>query len=257
MGIVLIPLDEGIYVLTNLGLTKSEAKIFLALSSLGTATAKTISQTSDIAREQVYRIIPQLRELGLIEEVIGLPTMYSPVQLKDAINFLVNRRIAQTSELQTKADKFLQKAVDKPKAKHDEESPQFVLIPEKEAFLRRIRNSHNNAKRTIDIITTKSRLPLAMFTFAEPIRLALSKGVKVRMITETVDEKTIFKITDGLTVNESFKVRFTPVFPPAVILIYDKKEAIIVTSATSDLLESLRYYQQIQASLQYLLTFLR
>ncbi|MFA5365046.1 MAG: helix-turn-helix domain-containing protein [Candidatus Bathyarchaeia archaeon] len=230
--------DEGTYILTNLGLTPSEAKVFLVLSHLGLATAKNIATASGIAREQVYRIIPQLKELGLIEEVIGRPTMYNPVNLKDAISFLVNRRLAKTDELREKADNFLQKTLDKPKIRFEEEKQQFVLIPEKEAYLRRIKNSHINAKRSIDIITTRNRLPLAIFSFADEAKEALRKGVKLRIITESFDQKTLYSVTEGLNVPEPLKVKFIRAFPPAVILIYDKKEVIFVTSATSDLLES-------------------
>lgn len=232
--------DEGVYILTSLGLTISEAKIYLALSKTGPSTAKTISQVSNIAREHVYRIIPKLKKLGLVEEVIDLPTRYNPIHVKDAMAILFNRRIDKTTELQEKADNFLGRTLFDVKTDTSGKCErQFVLIPEKGAFLRRIKNTHEAAKQTIDIVTTKKRFPMAMFTFADSLQKALNKDVSVRIITETIERREMFdKSIENLNTYSSFRVRFTPCFPSVVMLIYDKKEAIVVTSASSDLLDS-------------------
>jgi len=58
-------LTDVIKSLTNLGLTPTQAKIYLANLQTGQATAKAISQTSKIAREDIYRTLPSLQALGL------------------------------------------------------------------------------------------------------------------------------------------------------------------------------------------------
>jgi sugar-specific transcriptional regulator TrmB len=56
------PISRIIEMLTQLGLTLNEAKVFFAILRNGTATAKAASKSSGVAREVVYRIIPQLQK---------------------------------------------------------------------------------------------------------------------------------------------------------------------------------------------------
>jgi len=63
--------EENIRVLTNLGLTTGQAKVYLTLATLEKATAKEASDHSNIARQEVYRLLAELEDKSLIERILA------------------------------------------------------------------------------------------------------------------------------------------------------------------------------------------
>src|SRR3989344_9034603 len=56
--------------LSQAGLTKNEAKVYLALIKLGSATAAEITKHSHVHRVNVYDVLERLREKGLISTIM-------------------------------------------------------------------------------------------------------------------------------------------------------------------------------------------
>jgi len=68
---------ETIDTLIELGLTLNQARIYVALlHSEKPVTAKEISKITDITRQDVYRILPNLQKTGLLEKTITAPAMF-------------------------------------------------------------------------------------------------------------------------------------------------------------------------------------
>ena len=60
--------DEQVSVLVELGMTATQAKIYLSLAKSKSLTAHAIASIAKIARPDVYRILPMLEEAGLLRE---------------------------------------------------------------------------------------------------------------------------------------------------------------------------------------------
>ena len=56
-------------ILTNLGLTPVQARVYLALVESGPLRISAISKASDVARPDVYRILSNLEKIGLVEKI--------------------------------------------------------------------------------------------------------------------------------------------------------------------------------------------
>ena len=82
---------EAIQALEELGLTKYEAKVFIALQRLGSGTAREVSQASDVPRPQVYSSAESLERWGLVDIQQSEPTRYRPVTITEAKATLQNR----------------------------------------------------------------------------------------------------------------------------------------------------------------------
>jgi sugar-specific transcriptional regulator TrmB len=61
-------MDTGI--LENIGFTKGEIKVYLALLELGSSTSGAIISKSKVSRSKVYEILERLKEKGVVSEVI-------------------------------------------------------------------------------------------------------------------------------------------------------------------------------------------
>ncbi len=63
-------------ILENIGFTKGEIKVYLALLELGSATSGPIIIKSKVSRSKVYEILERLQEKGVVSEVIKDQTRY-------------------------------------------------------------------------------------------------------------------------------------------------------------------------------------
>ncbi len=81
--------DYHLETLVQLGLTPNQGKLYLCLLRTGKATGSTLSKETSLARQEVYRILHELHNLGLVEKIISTPTEYQGVPIQDGISVLM------------------------------------------------------------------------------------------------------------------------------------------------------------------------
>jgi len=74
------------------GLSKTQAKIYMALNTLGVATASEIAVLSKIRREEVYRIMPELETKGIITSRLEAPRKFAATEPKMALGILAKMK---------------------------------------------------------------------------------------------------------------------------------------------------------------------
>lgn len=232
------PQDEAVQTLTRLGLTLCQAKVYLALVRSGKSTARTISNVSKVPREHVYRVTSKLQELGLVEKAIAVPAMYIAIPMKRAFSILMERRQKVTCELQAKTKELI-KNFGRTNAETTlrEKGHQFILIPNKGRVAQRRIMQHAKAQTSVDGIFPFKEFANALHNFTDIIKETLKRGVKIRVITEKPEDKNSFpEIIQAFEKNPYFQIRYIPKHPSVLLTVYDKKEAILATSATAGLL---------------------
>lgn len=80
--------DQAVELLQQLGLKEYEAKSFVGLSRMPQATAKDISEISDIPRTRVYDAIRVLETKGLVEIQHSNPQKFRAVSIDEAVESL-------------------------------------------------------------------------------------------------------------------------------------------------------------------------
>ncbi|MCW4046987.1 MAG: hypothetical protein NWE99_05420 [Candidatus Bathyarchaeota archaeon] len=229
---------EAILTLTQLGLTLNQSRIYWNLIKLGTANAKEISKAANITRQDVYRVMPTLQKAGLVEKIIAVPTEFKAVPIKLGISLLLKRKTLEYAQLRKSAKK-LSTFSDKHQEKTIPKESEFILIPEREAILNRIKIANQKARKSLDIITSKERFSRAALEFFDLRMKALKRGVKIRLITEkpTNMHASIEKVLD-VEKRVGVEIKYLSMPPPAVVQIIDGEEVLIMTSAKSDMAES-------------------
>jgi sugar-specific transcriptional regulator TrmB len=224
--------DEKVLIMTRLGLTSVQARVYIALVQSGISTIKTISKASGVARQDIYRIMSVLQKLDIVEKIIAAPTMFKAIPAKDALSILVERKIKETSELQAKTKELLKKLREtKTLTMKQQQETQFILIPKKKALILRYIKAVMAAQRSIDVTITWKRFPQLLLILAKELRKAIKRGVKIRFITEKTEyENSSPEIIQAFTRDPSFKLRFIRNHPNTVFAICDEKEVFITTS---------------------------
>jgi sugar-specific transcriptional regulator TrmB len=232
-------LQDEVLTLSRLGLTFNQARVYLALIRSGLSTAKTISKNSGIARPDVYRIMPTLEKLGLVERIVSAPCKFRAISRQHAFSVLMDRRIKETSELQAITKEMLKVFKNNTnRTVFEEAESQFVLVPEQVAIQRKKKRLERTA-RSFDVITSWKRFPNAFtFTYKKEVTEALKRGVKIRVIIDKPEEEEIVSDTiKHLEKHPAFKIRYSLEPLTALISIIDKDEACVCTHTKTALTE--------------------
>jgi sugar-specific transcriptional regulator TrmB len=218
--------DNEHQILTDLGLTLLQAKAYLALSQLGKATIKTISKTANIARQDVYRVMPELEKLGLAEKIVAKPTRYKATPIKEGIHFLLQRKTQQYNELTKKAVELINNLNEgNCKTPVQEEETQFIITSSEKLLWKRLQEGAETAQTSIDICTDLEGFKHRVFHDLPNFKRAVKRGVRIRVITEKNDaDNGLQKIIKPLKNDPLFEIRYFPPPVPIKTAIYDKKE---------------------------------
>ena len=235
----MLSLDENADLLSDFGLTRNQAKVYLAMAKLGMATVSQVSKMSKVRREDVYRIMPKLEKMGLIEKILGKPTRIRAVPVEDALSLLIRREQDFTntrlSQLATKKDMFLKKFKAYAMKPIEKEGPHFALISQREGIINKGLTMIKNAEREIDFITSREKFRQKFLTnFDEVLKEAIRKGRKVRIVIYiTEHEDSIPSIVEMYRSSGApFDLKYTDQ-PSGHYMIVDYKEALIATSVGS------------------------
>jgi sugar-specific transcriptional regulator TrmB len=227
---------EDLQVLINLGLSIVQGKILLTLFQSEPLSAKAISEVSKVSRPDVYKTIPKLQEMGLIEKKISRPAIYSAIPIKAAASILMEQHIKKYNELKTETENLVKKYTAKyrsyPTAPSD-----FVFIPPKEAIINRLRSAIDATNKSINVVTSYKRLQNAGYHFLENLQSAWERGVKGRAIIERCTKREKEELEEFWNPQYA-EIRFVPERPRTVMVTYDKREIFLFTNPAAKLNES-------------------
>ncbi|NWF95049.1 MAG: MEDS domain-containing protein [Candidatus Thorarchaeota archaeon] len=220
--------------LSDFGLTLYQARVYLAAVRLGTTIPSRISATAKVRREEVYRALPVLEKIGLVERVLGRPVGYRAVPIEDALSMLIARKksaaekeLTQLAQLKTE---FLERHREELQPTEAiEEDNHFVLVTDKDAVRRRTSTSIGEAQREVAIIDTGENVIRFLTAFSDSLHSACTRGVRVRVLTEF--SAKLPSIPDKLCKCSglSFELRYVNDLPGRYLII-DGQQVLISTS---------------------------
>jgi sugar-specific transcriptional regulator TrmB len=232
---------EHVKTLEDFGLSYLQAKIYLVLINLGKADVKTIARESNVARQEIYRIMPALQKLGLGEKILGKPITYKATLLSKGLSILAQQQKEKYDGLLDKKRWLLDNFhVTNEKSAISEEDTQFSIISEPTLFINMNQRLLQKAEHSID-----TALPLICFPskltqiWYQKIWSQLEKNIpskknlKVRIITQKNESKT--KIRRFVTNCPLVEFRYLTEPVRFGIHIFDNREMTMALSETSGL----------------------
>lgn len=218
--------DEDLNLLTQVGFTKTQAKLYLALLKLGKIDGKTLSKNANTPRTVVYRTLDELQKMGLVEKEVIVPYKFKATPLKQGLQILMAQKLQQYEESRAKTEKLLLKNPDYSEEPFQEDEYKFNIIQGKERIIQKIHSHHNNVQQTVCIISTSSRWLQIIHYCLESHINALKRGVKYRVVVEKTQQKIEFSAdVQSLLAEPNFELKLTPSSPPTNMAIFDNKEA--------------------------------
>jgi sugar-specific transcriptional regulator TrmB len=227
--------EDSFKMLSEFGLTYYEAKVYISAVRLGVSTAGKIAKLAKIRREEVYRAVPKLEKIGLLERIMGRPLRIKALPLDEGLNALFEIKEEETStqlrELLSKKDEFLEKFNHDVKyVGMEEEQSHFVLISEKDALSRKVASSITSARKSIDFADSFENAFRFVLSYGNEIKAAKKKDVNVRILTEyPEDTELIPQHLKKYIPKDPFIVHYSERLPSRYML-FDGNHALITTS---------------------------
>jgi sugar-specific transcriptional regulator TrmB len=202
-NVTIMPVSEKLVKeLLPFGLTGNEAKVYLALLQLERANARAAARLSGIPRQEIYRVLPRLERLGMVEVIIGKPTKFLAIKPNEVLSELVERQkekfAKQISELNAKEKTLvteLKKVEGKSAGLIRAEPVRFVLISGRHLVNEKIQEMLRNAKSEVLWMVPKVEIRRSVFYDRDKmLRQCAQRKVKVRIVTE-VDKENIREVT--------------------------------------------------------------
>ncbi|MGD6851296.1 MAG: TrmB family transcriptional regulator [Candidatus Bathyarchaeia archaeon] len=222
--------QESAKILMELGLTQTEARVYTTLLALRSSTARNIHTVAKVARQDVYQLLSDLQEKGLIEKLIGKPAKFQAIPPSDAIAILTQKRNENTRRLEKRAvDHFKDFEEQHIEASPLEGTPQFVLLPKSEASptgkVNRLGRAIDSAQESVMHLTALSLFMKFKFRSEKDWKNAVKRNVKLKFILyKEPNEKPELALDSALEKSELFEIRWITTGPPACMLLVDEKE---------------------------------
>ena len=222
--------DEHIQTLMGFGLTFLQAKTYLALAKLGKANVKAIAKASNVARQDIYRIMPKLQKLGLSEKIVNKPTMYKATPVNEALSILLQNRKEELAELQKKTTSLINNFQEKKAKTPQEDRIQFIITSEITRFLKMHKSLTQQAQTSIDGIihfrVSQPKFHEALSTLKGAIR----RGIKIRLVAEHVEKQFIPPEVQWLEKHALFELKYAATTIHFGMFIFDKEEVTLATT---------------------------
>lgn len=229
--------QEGVSVLTQLGLTIRQAEVYLAALTLEQPTAKQIAQALRTARAEVYRATPELQRLGLIQKIVAAPITFKAVPPDEAIAILLQLNSQKQREIQAKAEQFIQNFKNHIRDAQSQENARYSLtLGSKPVDRQYLRDLQKTQKSRDCILMWEIIRSLVVRDFGY-LREALERGVKMRCVSVIPEGEEMPQTIRSLAEKGFFEVKSASTIPKAHIDIFDRKIVHIISLPESDFKE--------------------
>ena len=231
--------EEDTYLLTDIGFTKNQAKLYLTLLKLGKADGATLSKVAKSPKTVVYRTLDELKRMGLVEKEISVPYKFKATPLKEGMQIIVNQRLDYYKETRNKTEQFLLRKQSIEKADSEEQQYRLITVEGKDKIVQVIRRQHDIACKSIDILSTRRRWLQIIDCCFESYKKALARGVRYRIVVHKPERNFVFpEEVKALLSNPNFELRVSKNSLGNNLGICDRREATFNFYPSKSLKES-------------------
>lgn len=223
--------EEYVKILAELGLTLTEAKVYMSLLGLKIATANLINHRSNVARQEVYRVLSDLEKKGLIEKIIDRPTKFRAIPANNAISILLQRKTEHHHRLRKKAIKhFRNFEIDCEETSPHKIDTKLIMLSKSQtnptSQIDKLGKAVEDAQKSVLCSTTLPLFAKIKFKNEHTWKKAVKRKVKFKIIIgKKPNQKSELNLSSELKNTDYFELRWSPTVLPVCVLLVDEREA--------------------------------
>lgn len=100
-------LERIIEALVSLGLSRTDAEVYVHIATQGPETAKKISNNLSINRRQIYRSLKRLQKNGIVMINSEVPSEFSALTFEDVLNRLIKQKEEHAQEIRRRKKELI------------------------------------------------------------------------------------------------------------------------------------------------------
>ena len=220
--------EKETLLLTQVGFTKTQSKIYLTLLKLKVPDAKTLSKAANVPKPEVYRTLNELQKMGLSEKHITKPIKYEATPLQFGLQILMAQKIQQCEKMQLEIKKFLRSHQSCQLEIPQEREYKIAMVEGRERLMQLIRHEHERVQRSVDILSTFQRWMQIIDLCHINYEKELDRGVKYRIVIQkNAKQNELGENVHALMARPNFDLRLSrgPLITNAAI--FDNKKATV------------------------------
>lgn len=193
---------DSVKKLAEFGFTTNQAKVYLSIIQAGKTNVGQISKNTLLHRQDIYKLLPKLENMGLITLIIGKPVMIEALPVEEALKRLVakEKQAADTRiiQLEKALDELAQDIKPQPTTAED---TRFTLLTTSAALKNRIDTTLNARPDAFKMVSTTENLKgQAGHFYKQYFQVLSDSGIKILLMlvgAETAVElrKLVEKVT--------------------------------------------------------------
>jgi len=207
-----------------LGLTASEAKAYLAVVKLGLCRVSQIASEGQLQRTEVYRFMPRLVSMGLIQETLDRPKRYRCSTFQDAIDPLTKKIATQLENITRESKQLVAQLESLKSTAETRDQPLVVVIDGIRDARRNFREAVTSAQSEVWMVAgARAMRQVLRLDIAHLSKMAASKNLKVRVVLEVdkMNAKRLMKLPSQVEIRH-----YQPLFDVHLYAIDDRSLAV-------------------------------
>lgn len=220
-----------------MGLTGRQARVYLALLKVGGARAQVVAGLALVHRQEVYRLLEGLRQLGLVQQNVSVPASFVATPIDEGIRLLLEQKASELSLMSQKAKRLTEKLGRTVRFAPTAVAlkPCFGVVSEGDRGKKYL-NAIQETQHTIEAVASWTRFKQLCFLFETQLKDALKKGVTLHIVTEKPANHHLPKwVNAALSKNSNFKIKIQPDPPVAAVTLFDHTQAAIAFNPNTSL----------------------
>ncbi len=220
---------ETLNLLKQIGLNQYESKIYTALLSSGSCTARELAEFSNVPRSRVYDVLTSLEKKGFAIVQIGRPVKYLAVTVENAVNQVrgsyeedYNKKLNFVSKLEKDLREVLSAHLDKRKKPTEMEDVVGVLKGKNNLYSH-IKHMISTSEKNVFKVTNEQGIASLEKHCKGAFEKAKKRGVDFRVLANIPNAKAAGKLSDytQLRTHKGIEGRF---------LIKDGQDVVLITN---------------------------
>ena len=205
--------------LLKLGLTRNEAKAYVALLELEVASPLEIAEFTGIPASRVYFVLSSLSKKGFVESQRGRPKLYRAINPRIALRLLTEKYIKTQEEALNLINglTFRSRMI---------ETKTFWIIKGRKNIIERVRSLIMSSKIEIMLATKDKTI---MVDLVRDIQKAIDKGLNVSMVAYKSSEQITKQVIEKFRKDTALRIR--DMFAPSVFIFDNKIGLVYITES--------------------------
>jgi sugar-specific transcriptional regulator TrmB len=178
--------------LESFGFTVNQAKVYLCIVQSGKIRVGKIAKTTQLHRQDIYKLLPKLEKMGLITKTIDKPFMIEAIPIEKALKTLILKERKKSEDRLLHLENNLKEMIDsiqrEPQIK---EETQFSLLTTDEAIRNRRTLTFKKIEKEAQLVASLENIQMRSTNFRDFLQTIAQTEANTRLIVVTKEDDEV------------------------------------------------------------------